>query len=195
MAKQLGDTSENVRSLVGKIPRAKVGDYVLTLGSTSGAPEINIAIEVKKEQNYKLKDAVDELKLAKENREAAAGIFIFAKGYEPAEVGDFHKIGNDFYVTVDEELLASNQPLLFFETAYKIIRILLVTSKRVQEAKEVDLDKIKRELENILQNTSRISEIITKARTIKTNSDFILTLADTLKIEIEDKINEIVTSI
>ena len=50
-------------------------------------------------------------------------------------------------------------------------------------------------LENILQNTSRISEIITKARTIKTNSDFILTLADTLKIEIEDKINEIVTSI
>ena len=104
-------------------------------------------------------------------------------------------IGNDFYVTVDEELLASNQPLLFFETAYKIIRILLVTSKRVQEAKEVDLDKIKRELENILQNTSRISEIITKARTIKTNSDFILTLADTIKIEIEDKINEIVTSI
>jgi len=195
LAKQLGDTSENVRSLVGKIPRAKVGDYVLTLGSTSGAPETNIAIEVKKEQNYKLKDAVDELKLAKENREATAGIFIFAKGYEPAEVGDFHKIGNDFYVTVDEELLASNQPLLFFETAYKIIRILLVTSKRVEEAREVDLDKIKRELESVLENTSRISDIITKARTIKTNSDFILTLADTLKIEIEDKIKEIVTSI
>ena len=30
----------------------------------------------------------------------AAGIFAFAKGYEPTEVGDFHKLGNDFYITV-----------------------------------------------------------------------------------------------
>lgn len=195
LARQLGDTSENVRSLVGKIPRAKVGDYVITLGQTSGAPDTNIAIEVKKEQNYKLKDAVEELKQAKENREAVAGIFVFAKGYEPSEVGDFLKIGNDFYITVDEELLSSNQPLLFLETAYKIIRILLVTSKRVEEAKEVDLDKIKRELESVLQTAGRISEIVTKAKTIKTNSEFILSLADTLKDEIEEKITSISNSI
>ncbi|MBL0065797.1 MAG: hypothetical protein IPP38_12460 [Bacteroidetes bacterium] len=79
LGRQLGDTTENVRAVVGKIPRAKVGDYVLSLGGTSGAPNTKIVVEVKKEQNYKLKDAIDELKIAKENRESDAGIFILRK--------------------------------------------------------------------------------------------------------------------
>ncbi len=195
VSRQLGDTSEFVRAITGKVPRAKVGDYVLTLGNTSGAPNLKIVVEVKKEQNYKLKDAINELKEAKENREADAGIFVFAKGYEPAEVGDFHKLGNDFYITVDEEQLAKNEPLLFFEAAYKIIRVMLITSSRIQEAKEIDKEKIKRELDEIVKLTERISEILTKASTISNSSKFITETATTLKTDLETRLNGIISQL
>ena len=53
----------------------------------------------KNEQNYKLKAAIDELKLAKKNRDAVAGIFVFEANTAPVEVGNFLKIGNDFFVS------------------------------------------------------------------------------------------------
>jgi len=193
IGRNLGDRTENVRAIVGKVARSKVGDYVLTLGSTSGAPNLNIVVEVKKEQRYKLKDAIVELKVAKENREAEAGIFVFAKGYEPPEVGDFYNLGNDFYITVDDELLINGEPLLFFETAYKIIRAMLVTSKRIEKTIEIDIDRIKRELESIIELVSRISDIKTKAKTISSNSKFIEDTADSLKLELETRLNGIIT--
>lgn len=192
MARQLGDTSENVRSIVGKVSRNKVGDYVLTLGSTSGAPNLKIVIEVKKEQNYKLKDAIEELKIAKENREAESGIFVFAKGYEPAEVGDFYKLGNDFYITVDEEQLNKNEPLLFLEAAYKIIRVILITSRRIEEAKDIDVEKVKRDLQELVALTTKLSDIITKANTIKSNSEKILDTASSLKTELDTRLNDVI---
>ncbi len=194
-AKSLGDSSENVRSIVGSVERRKVGDYVITMGETSGAPGSRITIEVKKEKTYKLKDAVEELKGAKENREADAGIFAFAKGCEPVEVGDFYKLGNDFYVTVDEEALANNEPLLFLETAYKIIRTQLVTSKRIQEAKEIDKEKIKADVVAMIELTKRISDIQTKASTIKNNSLFILETCDSLKTDLDTGLNKIMADL
>jgi len=195
MARQLGDTSENVRSLVGKIPRSKVGDHILTLGITSGAPGLNVVIEVKKEQGYKLKSAIEELKTAKENREAEAGIFVFAKGYEPAEVGDFYRLGNDFYITVDEEQLRKNEPLLFLEASYKIIRVILVTSRRIQDAREIDVEKIKRELEGLVALTVKLSDIQTKANTIKSSSEKILDTATSLRTELETRLNDVIGSL
>lgn len=184
------DDSENVCAVAGKIPKSKTGDYVISMGETSGAPKARIAVEVKKEMNYKLKDAIEELKKAKENREADAGIFIFAKGYEPAEVGDFYKLGNDFFITVDEEQMRTDGELLFFEAAYKIIRVQLVTSKRIQEAKEVDKEKIKAEIAVMVKLTNRISEIVTKATTIKNNSVLILETSASLKSDLEEGLNK-----
>jgi len=62
-------------------------------------------------------NAIEELKQAKENREAECGIFVFSKECAPVELGDFKIDGNDFYCTVIEDALEQNQPLLFFEYA------------------------------------------------------------------------------
>lgn len=192
MARNMGDLSENVGAIVGKLARAKVGDYVITLGNTSGAPNQKIVMEVKKEQGYRLKDAIEELKAAKENREASAGIFIFAKGYEPAEVGDFYKLGNDFYITVDEDKLAKKEPLVFVDAAYKILRTILVASKRLEDKKEIDVDRMKRDLQEIIALTIKLSDIHTKASTIKNNSEKILETADSFKRELDTKLSDII---
>jgi hypothetical protein len=164
MGRLLGDTTENVRAIVGVVPHCKKGDYVITLSETTGASGGRIVIEAKKEQGYRLNDAIDELKQARENRGTSAGIFVFAKGYEPPEVGDFHHLGQDSYVTVDEQAFGVQQPLLFLESAYKIARVLLVTGARTEEAKEIDTARIRAEVDSAIQVVTRLSELTTKAK-------------------------------
>src|SRR3989338_4620457 len=80
LGKQLDDSTENVSQLTGEIERCKTGDFVITLGVSSGSPGKRIVIEAKNAQNYSYKKAIEELKEAKLNRQADCGIFVFLKG-------------------------------------------------------------------------------------------------------------------
>lgn len=174
LGQQLQDDTENVTGVVGNVPRSKVGDYVITLGETSGAPGKRIVVEAKMGQSYKMKDAISELNEAKENRKADCGIFVFAKGYQPVEMGDFKVDGNDFYCT-DEKCMNDASPLLFLEAAYKIARVQIVSQKRKETIGGINLEKIKDNIYLMLKQTELISDLITKARTIKNNGEIIET--------------------
>jgi len=186
-----GDSTENVRAVVGKVPYSKKGDYVVQLSDTSAAPGYRMVVEAKKEQGYKLKDAIEELKEAKENREATIGIFAFAEGYSPPEVGDFHRVGEDFFVTVDEGCIENHQPLLFLEAAYKIARVLIVTSVRKGAAHELDLERIRSEIDSLSERVKRFSELTTKAKTIKNNADFIESTLNDMKTDMESRLSTV----
>lgn len=80
LGRDLGDETEMVRGSVGAISRCKKGDFVATLGETSGAPGQKVVVEVK-DQPLRLKDAIDEMQEAKKNRDATCGIFVFARGW------------------------------------------------------------------------------------------------------------------
>lgn len=188
--KEIGDKTENVTGIPDKDTGSKIGDYVITLGDTSGAPGRKIVVEVKK-QKYKSKDAIDELKSAKENRKTESGIFVFAKGFSPPEIGDFYFIGNDFFVTVDEELIEKGKPLLFFETAYEIARLLVVTKVRKEEKQELDLTKIQGEIDCLIKDVEQFSELSKKAKTIKKSSQFIIDTLKKLKEDIEPRLTKI----
>lgn len=187
----LGDSTDNVRSVAGSIERCKMGDYVVTLSDLSAAPGKKIVVEAKKMQGYRLKDAIAELNQAKENRDAVVGILAFAKGYEPPEVGDFLRVGSDFFVTVDEQCLYDQSPLLYFDAAYKVLRALIVTAARKEEKKELNIEQIRNELESIIALVARLSELSTKAKTISTNSKFIEETVTELKGEIEPRLNQV----
>lgn len=191
LGRSLGDSTENVRSLVGSIERCKVGDYVISLGEQTAAPGQKIVIEAKKSQAYKLKDAIAELAEAKENREASVGILAFAKGCEPPEVGDFLRVGSDFFITVDEGCLNDGIPLLYLDAAYKVLRALIVTTARKEEKKELNIDQIRNEIESVIAQVSRLSEISTKAKTISTNSKFIEETVADLKADIDPRLTQI----
>ena len=194
VAKNFGDLSEAVGGIKG-INNAKVGDYVLTLGETSAAPNSKIVIEAKNAKDYTLKKAIEELNVAKKNREADAGIFVFAKGCEPSEIGDFYKTGNDFFITVDKEQLYAEEQLLFLDSAYKIIRVMLTASQRKKEANEFDFQLVKTTLEEVIKSAQAISDITTKANTIKNNSVAILDITETLKNDIDKKLFSLIEMI
>lgn len=188
LGNQLGDSTELVRGTVGVVSRCKKGDFVCTLGDTSGAPGLGVVVEVK-DQQLRLKDAIDELQEAKKNREAVSGIFVFARGTEPAEIGDFRRIGEDFYVTVDKDDLAAGKPLMFLDSAYKIARALAVAAARKEEAGELDLQAIQDQLDALASWTDRISDMATKARTIQSSGKLIEQCANELKTDLDARIN------
>jgi hypothetical protein len=186
----LGDPTENVRGIAGEIERCKKGDYVITLGDTSGAPGLQIVVEAKKNATCKLKGAIEELEEAKKNRGAVAGIFVFAAGYQPPEVGDFLRIGNDFFVTVSEDAVSADEPAVYLEAAFKIVRVLVITSARKKEASELDLDMLASDIDSIIQQVSRLSEVGTKVKTIRNNSDWIEKQVAELQGELETKLTQ-----
>ncbi|MFO0945606.1 MAG: hypothetical protein U1D30_06635 [Planctomycetota bacterium] len=192
--REVDDDTELVRGTAGVTSRCKKGDFVATLGDSSGAPGLKLVVEVKSSP-MKCKDAVAELQEAKKNRGACVGIFVFAKGCEPDEIGDFRRIGDDFYCTVDRDHLQAGIPPLFLDVAYKAGRVLAITAKRRESAGALDIAKIEANVDALLEWTSRIEEMATKARTIQTSGSFIEKCIGELKDAMNSKLKEILTAL
>lgn len=182
------DGPEMVARTPGHIDRCKTGDLLSTLGDATGAPGVNIVVEVK-DKTVKLKDARTELQEAKANRKASIGIYVWRRGTEPAEVGDFRRIGDDFYVTVDSDDLRSCKPLLYFDAAYRIARAMAVAAVRKESANEIDLGQIENHIESLGTWSERIADMSTKARTIQKSGKLIEDCAIELKEDLDSRVS------
>jgi hypothetical protein len=189
MGRRVGDETECVRGVHGSLKR-KTGDHIIVLGDTSGSPGLRIVVEAK-EQKYKAKQAIDELKEAKKNRQAVSGIFVFAKGCEPVEFGDFKRIENDFYCTVEKEALADGGPLVFFWGAYEIARALAVAASRKETNGTLDLDRVRQHLDAISACLPRLGDIVTKTNTIESSACKVREMATSIKQDLKSRIDEI----
>lgn len=190
MCVQVEDDPALVARTPGHLDGSKTGDLMSTLGELTGAPGVNIVVEVKDKQ-VKLKDARTELQEAKVNRKAAVGIYVWRRGTEPTEVGDFRRIGDDFYVTVDRDDLRAGKPLLYFDTAYKIARAMAVAAVRKDSASEVDLAQIENQIEALGTWLERIADMSVKARTIQKSGKLIEDCAVDLKEELDRRVSEV----
>jgi hypothetical protein len=187
LGRQFNDDTELVRGIPGRDNKCKIGDHLITLGETTGAPGKRIVVEVK-DQAYKAKAAIAELQKAKKNREAVGGIFVFAKGCEPREFGDFHRVDNDFYCTVNKSALAEGGPLLFLEVAYQVARVLAVAAVRKETAGKLDLEQIEQHINGIAAWVVPLGEIETKAHN---SLKFIETTAKDIKEDIKRRVAEV----
>lgn len=191
MGRQFGDETELVRGTFGAL-RSKIGDHLITLGETTGAPGLRIVFEAK-DQIYKAKKAIAELQEAKKNREAVSGVFVFAKGCEPVEFGAFKRIDNDFYCTADKAELAEGGPLLYLWAAYELARVQVIATVRKEAGGKLDLERIQQHIDGIAVWIPRLGEIVTKATTVQNSGKAIETAAKEIKDDIERRVGEILT--
>ena len=145
---------------------------------------MRIVVEVK-DQVYKAKKAIAELQEAKKNREAVSGIFVFAKGCEPVEFGNFKRIDNDYYCTVDKSALAEGGPLPFLWAGYELARVQAVTAVRKEAGGKLDLETVQQHIDGIAALVPRLGEIITKAGTVQKSGEFIESTAKAIKDDID----------
>jgi hypothetical protein len=188
LGRQLGDETEFVANTA--VRNGKTGDHLITLGKCSGAPGLKMVVEAK-ERELSMKKAVEELAEAKDNRGAAIGIFVWAKGCEPAEVGDFRMIDDDFYCTADKEDLQSGHSLLFLEAAYKIARMMAVLKTRKEAAGNFDAAQVTAHVSAIIKEIEGLSKLAKKAGSMKKNSEEIEEALQEMNDSLGTRLNQI----
>jgi hypothetical protein len=189
ICRNVGDLSENLTAKPGNIPRCKVGDFVTTLGSDSGAAGRRIVLEAKKEAGYSLRAATEELETAKENRDAGAGIMVFSAECAPSEVQAFRIVDRNIFISVDVKNQAETN--LYLESAYRIARAMTVADRHERLTAEIDFGRIMSVVADIAQACERFAEIRKKAVSIKQSAGAIEAMADETRPQIEQSLREI----
>lgn len=160
---KLGDSYEETRNKTGgAIRNSKVGDHVQTLNPDSKGAGLRVVYECKKEAGYTRSDALKELAVARENRQAEVGVLIMAATTartDPkvsAEFSEpFARHGSDLLIVWDHEDLASGFVL---DTAVSVARALAM--REVSEAATtVDWAAIDRHLNGIAGQLKHFDEM------------------------------------
>lgn len=173
-AQRLNDHFEAVGETVGRKPRCKVGDHIVTLGQESAASGAVIVCEAKEQQGYKMQDALAEIEEARDNRDAQVGIFVFSKKTAPDNIEPLQRHGNDLFVVWDREDVNTD---VYLKAALSIARALVVRKRLADSKTQAELSQLDEAITKIAAEAKRAEQIVTWAQTVKNNGDKIITEA------------------
>lgn len=170
-AQPAGDIVLPTGNEVGRIKNCKVGDCVIELGATCAAPGARIVVEAKEKESYSLGLARDEIEMARKNRDAAWGMFVFSRRTAPAGLMPFQQTGNDIFVIWDPEDPYTD---VFLKAGILVARTLCVCTARGKETQTADFEAIDRAVLDIEKRAANMEAISKSAESIKSSSENIL---------------------
>ena len=173
-----GDLAMRAGSTAGLIRKCRVGDAVVTLGPDSAAGGAKIVVEAKENAAYTLPMALEELEVARRNRDAAVGLFVFSRRTAPEGLRPLARYGDDVVVVWDPEAPATD-PLL--AAALSVARALCVRTTRASAERTADLDAILSAIREVERQAAGLDEIARLTDTIRNNGDKILRRARVMK--------------
>lgn len=162
-AQSCGDIACPTGNAVGQIRNCKKGDCVIELGPDSPAPGEKIVIEAKQDRHYTLRRALDELQIARDNRGAQYGIFVFSKRLAPPELQEFKAYGNNIVVVWDADDPSTD---IYLKAGMVTARALSFRSAAVSREQQSDFAAIDKAVLAIEKHASNLSQIQTSAQTI-----------------------------
>jgi hypothetical protein len=163
-ASRLNDVYEAVGATTGAISYCKIGDFVITLGPDSAAPNARIVWEAKSNKSYDLAGALKELDQARKNRQAQVGVFVFAKEAAPDGSEPFARYGNDIIIVWDPDDPASD---LYVKAAYSVARALVIREAHESAESEAAVAAIEKATLAIEKQLEHLGDIKTWAETVK----------------------------
>jgi hypothetical protein len=183
-----GDICQRTTHKVGRIPRCKVGDFVLTMGPEAAAAGGAITVEAKQEQGYDLKAILDEIAKARTNRDAEIGIFVLSSLVAPEGMEPLTRYGNDIVVVWDAEDPMTDVVLA---SALTLARALVARRSVVDKERAADLSELDKAMQRIAKDASGLGEIITWSGTITNNGTKIRDKAERLKQDLESQVQRL----
>ena len=169
-AQRRGDLAEDTASATGLIKNCKVGDAVIQLGPDCAAAGARIVVEAKEEAGYSIRKAQEEIELARKNRHAQQGLFVFSRATAP-EMDPLMRFGCDVIVVWDAE---DPQTDAFLKAGIEISRALCTRCSQAAQRQQIDFDPIDRAVLDIEKRVQNLDQVRSWADTIKSNSDKIL---------------------
>lgn len=170
-AQRQGDLAVPTGHTTGLIKNRKVGDCVIQLGPDSASAGARIVVEAKEDSSYTLLQACEEIELARKNRGAGVGVFVFSKSAAPKELAPLGRYGTDVVVVWDAEDPHSD---VYLSAGLDVARALSIRTAREQAETAADFEAIEQAILEIEKRAAGLEQIRKPAETIKTSSEKIL---------------------
>lgn len=185
------------------VGRCKKGDAVLRFTDESAYAGAAVVFEAKRDAAYSAQKALDELDVARKNRDAAAGVFVMARSHATDAFPRFARYGNNVLVIWDEQDPVTDTYL----HAAILLGMGLVTRTRtagdpgdIAALRDIEsriegelsrLEKMEKQSDTIRRNVDGISDEIRKAQKAL---DLLLRKAQStlraLNVEVHDEATE-----
>ncbi len=180
-AQRVGDIYEATGTRPGLIKNCKVGDHVVTLGPDSSAPDTSIVFEAKQSKSVDLKGALAEIDVARKNRQAQVGVFVYSTRTAPAGIEAFTRYGESIVVAWDPE-----DPQLdwVLRAAYSVARALVIRQKVADADSTAAVHEIELTVRAIEKHVKRALDIKKFAETTVSAGDKIVREADKMAKEL-----------
>jgi hypothetical protein len=183
-AARAGDVYESVGARPARGTR-KVGDGIVTLGPESAAPGVRIACEAKADKSYTSQQALKEIALAREIRQAQVGLFVIARasaseGWEP-----MRRIGEDVFVVWDADDPTSD---IYLKAGLSVARAIAVRTRVALEANEEGLAQIEAAILALRKVATRVDTIERSARLVTRHGTTILDSAESMRGELDEQV-------
>lgn len=179
------DIAENTSNSTGVVKNCKVGDIVIELGPDSAAAGARIVVEVKQSESYTHKKAMEEIELARKNRSATVGIFLFSKRSAPESLEPVARYGSDIVVIWDS---TDPQSDIYLKAGLTIAKAICTQGTSTKQTEGVDFEPAERAIRAIEKLASGLSEIKTSSETIHSSSNKILKRVRIMSDEIERQV-------
>ena len=180
-----GDIATHTGNTTGLIKNRKVGDCTVQLGPDSAAHGARIVVEAKEHQGYSLQDALDEIELARKNRGAQVGIFMFSKRTAPEGLEPLARYGQDIVVVWDPEDAATD---LFTHVGLTLARALCLRAEQQREAATADWSRLERAILEVEKRAGGLSDIGGWAESIQKRCDDILNKVRTTRKSLDREV-------
>ncbi len=167
-AQAQGDIPELVGKTTGLIRGCKVGDVLVALGPESMSPESKVVIEVKAHAGFNLKRARKEIEVARKNRDAQAGLFVFSRKEAPEGLARLVRLGSDVFVVWDAEDPGDTILGAGLSVAKAVC---FNTTRRRETAKAADFTAIDKAILEVEKQAKLLDDVSKYTATIRNASD------------------------
>jgi len=185
LARGMGDLVDRTSTEAGAVLGSKKGDFVVTLDSrvTRGA-DLRIVVEAK-DRAMSPRAMRDELREARENRDAAVAVAVWTPQHAPAGVAPFAILGEDVHVVVNPE---DAEPA-FLEAGIRLARLLALATLAERDV-DVDAAAVGRALAGIREQLDAIRQLKTQLTSIGNATKAVWSGLDTLRSGIVARVAE-----
>jgi len=174
LTRTCGDTYlvEPTGNTTGQRRHCKKGDAVVSFTSESAFRDCRVVVEAKRACNYTAAKVLEEMEVARENRDADVGVFVLAPSHAWPGAPEFVRYGSTIFVQWDAED-PSTDPYL----RAAMMAALFMSKRRRQDADAGDITAL-RDVEK------RVQDEVTRIAKMRKENDKIASCSKTIRDEL-----------
>jgi hypothetical protein len=170
-SQKAGDLVLQTGRTTGSIKNCKKGDATIQLSQENTAAGARIVIESKEDATYTVSDALEEIEIARKNRTAEVGVFVFSMKTAPNGIEPFARYGDDILIIWDADDPQNDVNLI---AAISVAKALCTRKIAARNQQTADFDSIENLVVQLEKQLKSVDEIRRSAETVKSSGEKIL---------------------